>query len=96
MSLINWIFDIYQHSQITQARDESTNLRRELASLKQNGSSGSVNGDNLERAMGELALATRTVQRMLVDKGICSHEEFASKLREVDLEDGRADGRLPL
>lgn len=96
MSLINWIFDIYQHTQIEKARDESTSLRQELSALKQNGSSGSVNEENLERAMGELALATRTVQRMLVDKGICTHEEFASKLREVDLEDGRADGRLPV
>ncbi len=96
MSLINWIFDIYQHTQVEKAREESADLRRELSSLKNAGSAGGVNNEKLERALGELALATRTVQRMLLDKGICTHEEFAAKLREVDLEDGRSDGRLPL
>jgi len=34
-----------------------------------------------------------TVQRLLVEKGVCTPEEFASKLRAIDLEDGVADGR---
>jgi len=38
-------------------------------------------------ALGELALATKAVQRLMVEKGLCSHEEFARKLREIDLED---------
>jgi hypothetical protein len=55
-----------------------------------------VDVERLERALGELALATRTLQRLMVDKGVCSADEVAAMLRRVDLEDGRADGRTPL
>ena len=47
MGLTNWIFDIYQHSKIDEARKEAME----------------------ERAMGELALATKTLQRLMVEKG---------------------------
>ena len=94
MGLINWIFDIYQHSKIDEAREEAAAARREIASLRSG--SGGVDADRLERALGELALATKTVQRLLVEKGVCSPEEFAAKLRQIDLEDGRLDGRTPI
>jgi len=51
---------------------------------------------NLDEALGELALAVKTVQRMLVDKGVCSQEELHGMLKRVDLEDGKADGRAPM
>ena len=44
------------------------------------------------RALGELALAVRTVQRLCVEKGVCTEAEFQQRAREIDLEDGRADG----
>jgi hypothetical protein len=94
MGLINWIFDIYQHTQIDKAKDEARAARAEVAAVRSG--SGSVDGARLERALGELALATKTVQRMLLEKGVCTSEEFARKLREIDLEDGVADGRAPL
>ena len=47
----------------------------------------------LEAAIGELALAVRTLQRLMIDKGVCSAEELHNKLQQVDLEDGKADGR---
>ena len=94
MGLINWIFDIYQHTQIDKARTDAAAARAEAAALR--GAAGNVDGARLERALGELALATRTLQRMLVEKGVCTHEELAARLGQVDLEDGRADGRLPI
>jgi hypothetical protein len=92
MGLINWIFDIYQHTQIDKAKSEAAAARAEAAAVR--GAGGGVDPARLERALGELALATRTLQRMLVEKGVCTHEELASRLQQVDLEDGRADGRL--
>ena len=59
------------------------------------GAQGQVDVEQLERALGELALATKTMQRMLTEKGVCTAEELAQKLRAVDLEDGAADGRAP-
>lgn len=94
MGLINWIFDIYQHTQIDKARDEARQARLEASAVR--GGGGSVDVARLERALGELALATKTVQRMMVAKGICTREEFAAMMSGIDREDGNQDGRAPL
>ena len=94
MGLINWIFDIYQHSRIDDAKDEAARARAELASMRAAG--GGLDSARLEQVIGELALATKTVQRMLVEKGVCTPDEFNRKLRELDLEDGVVDGRARL
>lgn len=88
MGLINWIFDFYQQYRIDQ-------LQRETAQTQANvrTSGGAVDAERLERALGELALAVKTVQRVMVEKGVCTPEEFHTKLQQIDLEDGRADGR---
>ena len=94
MGLINWIFDFYQHHQIDKLRDEAAHARVEAASIRSGG--GGVDTVRLEQALGELALAVKTLQRVMLDKGVCSPDEFANKLRQVDLEDGRPDGRAPV
>ena len=94
MGLINWIFDIYQHTQIDKAREESAQARAEMAALRSSG--GGIDQVKLERALGELALATKTIQRLMVEKGVCDRQEFREKLQQVDLEDGSADGRSPI
>ncbi len=93
MGLINWIFDIYQHTKIDEVRKEAMEARLEASRVNQ---SGSVDAARLERALGELALATKTVQRLLVDKGVCTHDELHTALQRVDAEDGSADGRSPI
>ena len=93
MGLINWIFDIYQHSQIDRAREDAAQARAEAAAVRDSG--GRVDAARLERALGELALATKTLQRMVIEKSLCTPRELADKLQAVDLEDGRADGRSP-
>ena len=93
MGLINWIFDIYQHTQIDKLRDESARTRAELA--MRTIPSGAQN-ERLERAIGELALATKTVQRMMVEKGCCTATEFTEMVNKIDLEDGKADGMAPI
>ena len=91
MSLINWIFDVYQHSKIDRAEDEARRLRDEVATLRS--TRGDLDAERLLRAVGELALAVKTVQRLAVEKGLCSEAEFRERARQIDLEDGRADGR---
>ena len=93
MGLINWIFDFYQQYRIDQLRDEQAQTRAQASVVR--GAQGQVDVEQLERALGELALATKTMQRMLTEKGVCTAEELAQKLRAVDLEDGAADGRAP-
>jgi len=91
MGLINWIFDIYQHTQIDKAKSEAAQARAELATIRSSG--GGVDAARLQVTLEELALATKALQRMLVEKGVCSSDELAKTLREIDLEDGVADGR---
>jgi hypothetical protein len=89
MSLINWIFDAWQHSRISNTQQETERLRHEMASLR--GSRG-LDEERVVRALGELALAVKTVQRLCVEKRLCTEAEFQQRAREIDLEDGRADG----
>ncbi len=95
MSLINWIFDFYQQSKIRDARDETARLRSEVEELRCS-RGGPVDDDRVLRAIGELALAVKTVQRLCVEKGLCSEAEFRARLREIDREDGATDGMAPL
>ena len=94
MSLLNWIFDIYQHSQIDKAREEAAAARAELQSVRSSG--GHIDPDRLLHALEEIALATKALQRTLIDKGICNNAEFRALLEKIDHEDGRADGRTPV
>ena len=94
MSLINWIFDIYQHSKIEDGRNETAALRAELSSMRSSG--GGVDSDRLRDAVGALALATKTLQRMMIEKGVCTQAEFSALLSQIDMEDGRRDGQAPL
>jgi hypothetical protein len=50
----------------------------------------------VQAALEELALAVKTLQRTLVEKGVCGQDELQRTMRAIDLEDGRADGRAPL
>jgi len=90
MGLINWIFDFYQQYRIEQLQKETS----QAAGVR--GPAGGVDVDRLERALGELALAVKTVQQTLIDKGVCTQQELHDKLNSIDLEDGRADRRLPV
>jgi hypothetical protein len=94
MGLINWIFDIYQHTQIDKARTEAAAARAEVSAVRTSG--GGVDAARLEATLEELALAVKTLQRTLIEKGVTSQDEFARRLKEIDLEDGRADGRARL
>lgn len=94
MSLLNWIFDFYQQYRIDQLREETARTRAEASIVRS--PVGQIDADRLERALGELALAVKTVQRIAVEKGLCTPDELHQKLLAVDLEDGQADGRIPL
>jgi hypothetical protein len=94
MGLINWIFDFYQQSRIEDLRSDLERSRVEAASIRTSG--GSIDGQRLERAIGELALAVKTLQRVAVEKGLCTPAEFQQKMQQIDLEDGRSDGRVPI
>ncbi len=93
MGLINWVFDLYQQSRIEDLHRQASSARADAFALSGAGG-GAVGGGSadLERAIGELALAVKTVQRLAVQKGLCTSAEFAQTMEQIDREDGRADG----
>lgn len=94
MGLINWIFDLYQQSRIERLHDEAVQMRADAMTLRSG--NGSLDTGRLEAAIGELALAVKTVQRIAVEKGLCTRDELQRRMREIDAEDGRVDGRAPV
>jgi hypothetical protein len=94
MGLINWIFDIYQQTRIEGLKDDLAESRAAAARVHLAG--GGVDTARLEAALGELALAVKTVQRLAVQKGLCTTDEFQRVMRQIDAEDGQADGRSPV
>ena len=92
MGLINWILDFYQQYRIDELQKTAAQARAEAGVRTP---AGAVDAEKLERAVGEMALAVKTVQRMMVEKGLCTSEEFRTRLQQLDLEDGRQDGRSP-
>jgi hypothetical protein len=94
MGLINWIFDFYQQYRIDQLQKEAAESRAQAAMVRTPG--GGVDAARLERSLGELALAVKTLQRTLVEKGICTEEELRLKVVQIDREDGSEDGRSPI
>ena len=94
MGLINWIFDLYQHSRIESLHEDVARARADAISLRS--ASGAVDAVRLDRAVGELALAVKTLQRLAVQKGLCTPDEFARMLETIDREDGTADGLAPI
>ncbi len=95
MGVINWIFDIYQQSRIEDLHRQAERARTETFALR-SASGGSLDSARLEQAIGELALAVKTVQRLAVQKGLCTPAEFTQTMQQIDREDGTADGRSPL
>ena len=93
MGLINWIFDIYQQSRIEDLHREARTAREQAFQMRTSG--GGVDTPRLERALGELALAVKTIQRLAVEKGLCTPDELQRKMREIDRADGIEDGRAP-
>lgn len=94
MGLINWIFDFYQHSRINDAHRQNDDLRAHLRELRQQ--NGSVDQERLVRAVGELALAVKTLQRAVLEKGLTTEAELRRIAQDIDRADGRLDGQTPL
>lgn len=96
MGLINWIFDFYQQSRIEDLQRDLQNTQARAQWLSMRTATGDIDDKRLDKALGELALAVKTIQRLAVEKGLCTPDELQKKMREIDREDGIEDGRSPV
>jgi hypothetical protein len=51
------------------------------------------NVEALEEDLGMLALACRTMMRLLIEKGVLTRDEIAAVMKAIDGQDGAVDGR---
>jgi hypothetical protein len=86
MSLINWIFDIYQHTRISDLARENERLR----AIRVN-----EGATDLAPTVGQLCLAVKALKQVLVEKGIVTDAELMRLVERIDAEDGKRDGQAP-
>ena len=48
----------------------------------------------LERDVGELALLSKALMQIILERQLCTGEELEALMREIDLADGVEDGRI--
>ncbi len=84
--MLEFIWDLVQQRQIREARDAATDAKRIAKSTGQRLS-------DLEQAVDRLLLLNRALWETLQKYHPVSEEYLAAKVQEIDLRDGRADGR---
>ena len=84
---MDFLIDIYQQGKITQAKQQA-----EKAANKADRFADDIR--SLERRLDRLTLATQALWEMLRDAGHHSEEVLVSKMQEIDLRDGSADGKI--
>src|SRR5262245_36067998 len=99
MGVWNYMFDNewLQRADIEATRDAlHTQARigiRSRGEMRRNLQDLEARVDELEEENGVLALFVRTLQRLMIEKGVFSKDELAAALRAIDLQDGKADGK---
>lgn len=81
-------FDIYQNPQ--------TNYKAEMAAVKAESMRDAVqNGiDRVDDRISHLALLCRAMFELLQERTDITNDDLAKKIEEIDLRDGRADGKM--
>lgn len=73
----------YRHRPAVAQRAETSQGALQLPTVRQ-----------LEQDMGRALLVIQTLLRICQEKGLFQRDEFLARLHQIDLEDGKLDGRL--
>jgi hypothetical protein len=88
--------DIGNRMDIADAEDEITSLKRRQAQQARKQASKESHIEHLKSELEKQRLATTTLSRFLIEKGIIKAEELDDFIKVVDAEDGVIDGKLAL
>jgi hypothetical protein len=80
-------WEFYQQRQISGARDAATRAQFKAEQLMDHVRS-------LEDKLDSLALTCQAMWEILRDRSSITEEDLANKVQEIDLRDGKLDGRL--
>ncbi|MCA8917308.1 MAG: hypothetical protein KDB90_18100 [Planctomycetes bacterium] len=85
------LWDVFQHYQIKRADLAAKDAQRDA---RHTGLRMESELSRLESKVDGLALICQALVELLQEQGGVSDEEIARRIDEIDLRDGRADGRL--
>jgi len=91
MDDVDDLLDVFLPYPINTA-DESFDVAREVVAHEQSGLQSTVG--QLEEKVGHLALICRALFELLQRTAGVSERDLAAKITEIDLRDGKADGRM--
>jgi len=93
--VVGGIFDLFRHA-TGGSRTESVPAPSRVTSAAPSSSRQEVGGDTraLKERFEELALACAAMWSLLEEKTSLTQEDLFAKIREIDLKDGVADGKM--
>ncbi len=96
MSIFDYMFDTEwsQRSDIQALKQRNSSLATRVALNRASEAAQEERITELEQEVGELALLSKTLMRILLENGVCTGREIEDMMHQVDLEDGVADGRV--
>lgn len=80
-------WELYQSRKISEAQSEASSARRQARDATQQ-------VEELEAAVGKLQLVTQALWELLQERDGIDESVLLDKVNEIDLRDGRLDGRL--
>jgi hypothetical protein len=84
---MSWLFDIGQEVRISAAQKEAQKASEKAIDL-------SSNADSLKRRLDVMALANQALFEILQSRLGISEEEVILRMAEIDMRDGKKDGRM--
>jgi hypothetical protein len=87
-------WELYQQGRINQARQDASEARASVRSTGRDLQDLQGTVCLLEQQVERLTLAAMAMAEILRDRQGISEEEIEAKVREIDLRDGRLDGKL--
>jgi hypothetical protein len=96
MSIWKYLFDSdwQQRSDIEDLAERSGHLADTVRGARYSAQQLKEQVRELQNDVAELALFNQTLLRVLVQKGLCTPEEFKELFTQIDLEDGTQDGQI--
>jgi hypothetical protein len=91
MSNVNLAWDAYQQYQIYKL-NKTTDAVKDVVAQDIAGAKSTI--DRLERKLDQLALLSRAMYELLQESTGMTNEQLAAKVSEIDLRDGKADGKV--
>ena len=84
---MSFLFDLYQQGQISTATTKAEQAKRSAESMQ-------IELDDLKRKADGLTIACQAMWEIVRTMGGISDEVLLRKMEEIDLRDGRADGKI--